>query len=57
MANPATKSRKQPDRVSVTAFISKDLFDKLKRLAADKDLSFSDVLRAACREYAEKQGI
>lgn len=50
---PATTKNKQ-ERVSITAFIGKDTRDALLRIAADKDLSFSDVVRAACNEYAKK---
>ena len=33
------------ERVSITAFISKDTRDKLLRIAEDEDLTFSAVVR------------
>lgn len=53
--NEATATAKiKQERVSVTAFIGKDVRDTLLRIAAEKDLTLSDILRAACNEYAKK---
>lgn len=50
-----TETKMKPERVPVTAFINKDTRDALLRIAAEKDLSLSDILRAACTEYAKKR--
>lgn len=54
MTETTATAKSKPDRVSVTAFINKDTRDALLRIAAEKDLSLSDILRAACTEYAKK---
>lgn len=54
MTETIATTKTKPDRVSVTAFINKDTRDALMCIAAAKDLSFSDVVRAACTEYAKK---
>lgn len=43
------------ERVSITAFISKDTRDKLLRIAEDEDLTFSALVRRALKEYADKR--
>ena len=45
------------ERVSITAFISKDTRDKLLRIAEDEDLTFSALVRRALKEYADKKAI
>lgn len=45
------------ERVSITAFISKDTRDKLLRIAEDEDLTFSALVRHALKEYADKKAI
>ena len=43
------------EKIGISAFISKDTRDKLLRIAAREDLSFSDVVRRALKEYADKK--
>ena len=45
------------ERVSITAFISKDTRDKLLRIAEDEDLTFSALVRRALKEHADKKAI
>lgn len=54
MTEATTTAKIKQERVPVSVFISKDTRDALLRIAADKDLALSDVLRAACNEYAKK---
>ena len=51
-ATPPAKIKQE--RVPVTAFIGKDTRDALLHIAAEKDLTLSDIVRAACNEYAKK---
>jgi hypothetical protein len=55
MTETTATAKTKPERVPVTAFINKDTRDTLLRIAAEKDLSLSDILRAACTEYAKKR--
>ena len=53
--NEATTTKKNaPPRVPITAFISEDTRDALLRIAAERDLSLSSIIRVACSEYAKK---
>lgn len=54
MTEATTTAKIKQERVSVTAFIGKDTRDELLRIATEKDLTLSDILRAACNEYAKK---
>ncbi len=54
MTEATTTAKIKQTRVPISAFISKDTRDALLRIAADKDLALSDVVRAACNEYAKK---
>ena len=54
MTEATTSAKIKQTRVPISAFISKDTRDALLRIAADKDLALSDVVRAACNEYAKK---
>ncbi len=54
MSEATATAKIKQERVSVTAFIGKDVRDTLLRIAAEKDLTLSDILRAACNEYAKK---
>ena len=54
MTEATTTAKIKQERVPVTVFIGKDTRDALLRIAAEKDLTFSDILRAACNEYAKK---
>lgn len=53
--NEATTTKKNaPPRVPITAFISEDTHSALLRIAAERDLSLSSIIRVACSEYAKK---
>lgn len=39
------------EKVKVNMFMSPDLLAKLKHLAKLQDVSYSEVIRAACRDY------
>lgn len=54
MNEATTTKKKVPPRVSITAFISEDTRDALLRIAAERDLSLSNIIRVACSEYAKK---
>ena len=54
MSEATATAKIKQERVSVPAFIGKDVRDTLLRIAAEKDLTLSDILRAACNEYAKK---
>ena len=54
MNTTTTTVKAKPDRVPVSALINRDTRDALLQIAAKKDLSLSDVLRAAANEYAKK---
>lgn len=54
MTEATTIAKIKQTRVPISALISKDTRDALLRIAADKDLALSDVVRAACNEYAKK---
>lgn len=53
--NEATTTKKNaPTRVPITAFISEETRDALLRIATERDLSLSSIIRVACSEYAKK---
>ena len=54
MTEATTTAKIKQERVPVTVFIGKDTRDALLRIVAEKDLTLSDILRAACNEYAKK---
>lgn len=54
MTEATTPAKIKQERVPVTAFIGKDTRDALLHIAAEKDLTLSDIVRAACNEYAKK---
>ena len=44
------------ERVTISAQIGKPAQEQLVKIAARKDLKFSDVLRAAINDYIAKEG-
>lgn len=54
MTETTATVKTKPERVPITAFINKDTRDALLRFAAEKDLTLSDIVRAACTEYTKK---
>lgn len=54
MTETTATTKTKPERVPVTAFINKDTRDALLSIAAERDLSLSNIIRAACSEYAKK---
>lgn len=55
MTETANVVNVRQERVLVSAAIPNDTRDKLLRIAAEEDLSFSDVVRRALKEYADKK--
>lgn len=55
MTETASVVNVRQERVLVSAAIPNDTRDKLLRIAAAEDLSFSDVVRRALKEYADKK--
>lgn len=55
MTETANIATVRQERVLVSAAIPNDTRDKLLRIAAAEDLSFSDVVRRALKEYADKK--
>lgn len=55
MTETANVATVRQERVLVSAAIPNDTRDKLLRIAAAEDLSFSDVVRRALKEYADKK--
>lgn len=55
MTETANVVNVRQERVLVSAAIPNDTRDKLLRIAAAEDLSFSDVVRRALKEYADKK--
>lgn len=55
MTETANVTTVRQERVLVSAAIPNDTRDKLLRIAAAEDLSFSDVVRRALKEYADKK--
>lgn len=55
MTETANVTTVKQERVLVSAAIPNDTRDKLLRIAAAEDLSFSDVVRRALKEYADKK--
>lgn len=55
MTETANVVNVRQERVLVSAAIPNDTRDKLLRIAATEDLSFSDVVRRALKEYADKK--
>lgn len=53
MTEATTPAKIKQERVPVTAFIGKDTRAALLQIAAKKDLTLSDIVRAACNEYAK----
>ena len=54
MTEATTTAKIKQERVPVTVFIGKDTRDALLRIAAERDLSLSSIIRVACSEYAKK---
>lgn len=55
MTETANVVNVRQERVLVSAAIPNDTRDKLLRIAAAEDLSFSDVVCRALKEYADKK--
>lgn len=55
MTETANVATVRQERVLVSAAIPNDTREKLLRIAAAEDLSFSDVVRRALKEYADKK--
>lgn len=55
MTETANVTTVRQERVLVSAAIPNGTRDKLLRIAAAEDLSFSDVVRRALKEYADKK--
>ncbi len=55
MTETANVATVRQERILVSAAIPNDTREKLLRIAAAEDLSFSDVVRRALKEYADKK--
>ena len=49
------KNESTKEKICIGVYITCDMHAKLTSIAADKELKLSDVVRAALREYAEKE--
>jgi hypothetical protein len=44
------------DRVRINFYFDEQVFEAMKKLAALKNVTYSELIRAACREYVVREG-
>jgi hypothetical protein len=44
------------DRVRINFYFDEQVFEAMKKLAALKNVTYSELIRTACREYVVREG-